>query len=251
MKESRSIVVSVVFALISHAWLNSAFAEEAAAPSARPAAKKAEKVNVDALKQKYWEKADDSELRIVQNRQFTKDGKLELQLFGGFLSSDPFLSVKAYGLGLGYHFTEHFGFGMLYMKHVVSRSSALERLEAEVNRTANTNAPNNYLAGEFLWSPIYGKLSFLGESIIHYDFHFVFGGGPTKTINGNYFSFHAGLGQQVYLGKRIALKIDYRLIRYSEQIVERANPLATNYNQVIGTRTNYTDAFTIGLGLFL
>src|SRR5882724_4686107 len=69
-----------------------------------------ERVNVENIKQKYWARGDESELGVVQNRLYSKAGKFELALFGGLLSTDPFLNVTALGGSLGYHFSEYVSF---------------------------------------------------------------------------------------------------------------------------------------------
>src|SRR4051794_11259253 len=78
------------------------------APTAPPTAEPAtgERLNVDKLKEKYWAKGDESELRVVQNRLYTKSLKLELGLFAGSISTDPFLKVQNAGLSLGFHFSD-------------------------------------------------------------------------------------------------------------------------------------------------
>ena len=235
---------SVVLISILLGWTTASWAAEPAATTAP------QKLNVDGLKQKYWEKTEESELRVVQNRVFIKAHRVEADIFGGFMSSDPFLSVKALGLALSYHLNESFSIGGFYLKELVKRSSALEDLETQVGRTANTNPPQSYIAAEGTWSPIYGKLALLGESIIHYDLHLALGAGTTKTVNGSYMTVHAGIGQQVFLGSHAVLRIDYRLMRYAEDICDRANTLSSTYGKLVNNRTNYTDSFLIGLGYF-
>src|SRR3954471_9123833 len=83
---------------------NSAYAgrrSQAAGTSPQP-----EKADVGAIKEKYWAKGDESELGVVQNRLYSKSGKLEIGGFGGLTSSDPFLDVKQLGGSIGYHFSE-------------------------------------------------------------------------------------------------------------------------------------------------
>src|SRR4051812_5711745 len=67
-----------------------------------------EKVNVESIKEKYWARGDESELGVVQNRLYSKEHKFEFGVFGGSVSTDPFLSVHALGASMAYHFTEYF-----------------------------------------------------------------------------------------------------------------------------------------------
>src|SRR4051812_6211150 len=56
---------------------------------------KAERVNVESIKQKYWARGEESELGVVQNRLYSKEHKVEIAGFYGFLGSDPFLNTSA------------------------------------------------------------------------------------------------------------------------------------------------------------
>src|SRR5690606_15558889 len=64
--------------------------------------------DVQAIRDNYWSSTDPEKMDVVQNRLYTKASKIEIQGFGGFLNSDPFLSVKGAGGSVGYHFSEYF-----------------------------------------------------------------------------------------------------------------------------------------------
>ena len=204
-----------------------------------------ERLNVDTLKRNYWNRTDDGSPRVVQNRLYSKAHKLELGVFGSLVSDDPFLSVKSLGLSLGFHFTEEWGFDLQYWRLFSSPSSAEGFLEANTQATANTNDLRAYTGGEIAFSPIYGKLALLNNIIIHYDFHILAGGGVVNTETGNDVAFSWGLGQQVYLTKNISLRLDYRNLRFSESLLSK-DKLASNYGQIISSRSNSTDVITAG-----
>jgi outer membrane beta-barrel protein len=209
-----------------------------------------ERVNVENIKQKYWARGDESELGVVQNRTYSKDKKFEIGLFGGLITTDPFLSVKNTGASLGFHFSEYVEAKAFGYKSFVGPSSALDILRAPLSEgglgtNTNTNDPKWYFGAEAAFSPIYGKLSVLGKAIIHYDLHVLGGLGVTGTESGNYVSPHVGIGQQIYLTQRLSLALDYRLMIYSETIREKVRPSAIG--QDVGKRTNFTNTITLGL----
>jgi outer membrane beta-barrel protein len=221
---------------------------EASAP--KPAASPApglegpERVNVESIKEKYWARGDEAELGVVQNRLYSKDKKFQLGIFGGIVASDPFLSTKAVGGSLGFFFNEYVGVSLIGWKDFASGSSAREKLE-EGGKKANTNEPSAFYGAEVTGSLLYGKLSFLGKKIIYYDLHVLGGLGATKTENGTYFTQMIGIGQQIYLNKVVALRVDYRLQRYNEDIVERE--ITAKIGQVIGSRDNWGNVISLGL----
>jgi outer membrane beta-barrel protein len=227
-------------------------------PSATPPEDAAENVNVDSIKEKYWARGDQSELGVVQNRTYTKAHKWELGLFGGTVATDPFLSVYNAGGTFGYHFSEYFAVQALYFRDWASPSSALTTLEQQLTAqnngnkngaTANTNPPRDYYGAEMVWSLLYGKLSVFGQSIIYYDLNLLGGLGFTATQSGTDFTEHVGIGQQVYLSKRVSLKFDYRLMHYEETITQSVIP--TEFGDPVGNRQNYSNVFVFGVSFML
>src|SRR5690242_309182 len=105
------------------------------------AADPGEKIQVDKLKERYWAKGEDSELRVVQNRLYSKAQKFEMGLFTGVVSTDPFLSVHNFGGSLAYHVSDFFGVAAIAWRDVVHPSAALSTLEQDKSITANTNYP--------------------------------------------------------------------------------------------------------------
>jgi outer membrane beta-barrel protein len=210
-----------------------------------------ERVNVENIKQKYWARGDESELGVVQNRLYSKAGKFELGLLGGVLSTDPFLSVRELGGSLGYHFSEYISVHAIGWKSFVGTSSAYDAFNSlqatpGVPAIPDSNYQKYFTGAEVRASLLYGKLSVLGKAIIYYDFRVLGGMGFTKTETGNEFTPYLGIGQQVFLSKQWSLLIDYRLMRYGETLLQKSNPAALG--QLGSSRTNWTDAITLGLG---
>jgi outer membrane beta-barrel protein len=220
-----------------------------ATPPATPApsadkAEVEEKVNVDKIKERYWARGEDSQLGVVQNRLYSKAGKLEVAVFGGLLASDPFLSVKNYGGSFGYHFDEYLALKFVGWKSVSRTSNAYSTLQSS-GKDTDLNHPKGYYGLEGQASLLYGKLSVVGKKIIYYDFHLLAGTGVTTTETGNNFTPSVGLGQQVYLSDHFSLLVDYRLMRYNEYLVQRTIP--SRLGERVGPRSNTTHSLTLGI----
>ena len=54
------------------------------------------------------------------------------------------------------------------------------------------------------------------------------------------------MGQQFFLGKSTFLNVDYRFVHYHETIVQQVIP--TQIGQPVGTRENYSNVITLGIG---
>ena len=209
-----------------------------------------EKIDVDKLQEKYWAQGKEAEMGVVQNRRYSKVNRFDLGFQSGILSSDPFLSTHASGLTLGYSFTETWGVRSIAWKAIAAGSSARRALE-QTGKKASTNEPEGYAGAEAVFSPIYGKLSVLGKSIIHYDFHLLGGVGVTFLENPSYpsgLTGHAGVGQQMFLRRNLAMQVDYRMMVYREHLREKEIP--SRLGEDLGARTNFTHAITLGVNWF-
>lgn len=208
-----------------------------------PTAPESEQINVDQLRKKYWAKGDETELRVVQNRHINKENRMKLAAFGGFVSADPFLAIKGVGGSLGYFLSEYVAVQGFYWQYLVSGSSALSTLESN-GFTTQINRQKSFYGGEFVLSPLYGKLSVFGSAIVYYDLYATLGAGMTKTETGSYFTPVAGLGQQIYLARQVAITLDFKIMRYTEKL---NRPVGNTVGVGVDQRSIWTSAFYLGL----
>ncbi len=205
-----------------------------------------EVLEVEKVKEKYWAQGEESQLGVVQNRTYSKAGKLQLGLMGGRATDDPFLSTTAYGLNVGYNFSEFWGASLVGLKYAVSPSNALKTLRRG-RKEANTVAPEFYLGGEATGSFLYGKLSLLGASIIYYDMHVTGGGGLTRTENDSAApTVSAGIGQRFYITKAFSLRMDYRFQTFVATVKEKE--ITERIGEVKGKIRHYNHVLALELG---
>lgn len=251
MKPTLSIPALVGLSLVTSSLLALTGISAEAAP-ARKRAPTPRDVQVDTVKEAYWNRTSEGDIEVVQNRQYSKLHRLSLQAFAGTGSTDPFLSVKSVGGSIGFHFTEELGVSAIYRKYIVSNSSYFTELESGMINGAkfgaNTNRPDTFMGGEIEYSPFYGKISVSGSNIVHYDAHFLIGAGLTDTVSGKYFTPSIGFGPQIYLSDSFAIRLDYRFAMYKETILETVQPAIRS---IAGERTNYVHTGTLGIVLFL
>lgn len=187
-------------------------------------------------------------MNVVQNRLYSKRGKLELGLTGGNIIGDPFLNTYTLGGFTSYHFTEYLGLDVLGWGALNSASSALTTLQGPpTNTTANTNEPRWFVGAGPRASVLYGKLSLLGLAILYFDAYFTAGAGAIGTESGSSLAVFGGIGQQIHFAKRFSLNLDFRLMRYDETILRKTSPVGQN----LGSRTNISGAVTLGVSVLL
>lgn len=223
----------------------------AAAPTG-PAvnAEEGEQVDVSKITEKYWAQGKETELGVVQNRKFTSANRFELEGFLGTMNTDPFLSVRRYGLSLGYHLNQYVSIHGIFWRAVAEKSDALVRFEHDLAATTvDTNMPQMFYGLQTNYNILYGKASLFGSLIIYVDVFALGGIGFSETETGTYFTPFIGLGQKIHLNKFMALTLDYRLMFFNEDIRKK-----TRGSNVLGaieaSRANTSDAVTLGLSFF-
>lgn len=230
-------------------------ADETIADSSAPTygtTNRSDRIDVKALREKYWAKGEQSELRVVRNRTYTKSGKVEVGGFLGITNTNPFLNVKNLGLSLGYNFTEYLGVEVDYWHYSVSASSAAITFENETTaegtpHVADSNDPKDFIGAELLYSPIYGKLSLFGSTIIYYDLHLLGGAGETSTEAGTYFTPIVGIGQQIWLTKQLSLRLDFRETYYRETVLAKTlNDPQVPFLSPVGSNNNFSNIISLG-----
>ena len=118
----------------------------------------------------FWGKK--REVKIVQRREFIKDGKMEASVFGGIIPNDDFIFYITPTARFGYHFAESFmveGSFAYAMERDTGLKSFLEDSDIGLKSADIREFIEMYYNANILWSPIYGKISFLGTKLTHFD----------------------------------------------------------------------------------
>jgi len=240
-----SLLLGVLGSLLFLSESASAESPTPAQSASAPPKESAEVVDLSAVRERYWSRGEESEISVVQNRQYKKAQRFDLGLMAGIVSSDPFLKTTTFGGSIGYHFSEYFSAHLIGMKHIVSGSTALKTFEETLGATTNNNPAKSYFGLEVLGSLIYGKLSIIGRSILYYDLHLSAGTGAMTTENGTSLSPSLGIGQQIHLSDQLSLRVDYRLQYYRETLIEKV--ITPKLGQVVGQRDNWSNTVTVGV----
>jgi outer membrane beta-barrel protein len=189
-----------------------------------------EKLKKQLIDQKRGRRADE--------RDFVKQARHELTLFGGYYVSDLLDGTYIVGAAYTYHLTEDVGIEASFGFSQI-RSSVAQRLEKDRNVTILPKEDNVYLLfTDLVWSPIHGKMRWFADSIIHFDIHGSVGVGIIDNSTSFGAAGHFGLGMKVLLGRSWAVRVDVRDHLYRQQIL---------------TVRQYVQDFslTLGVSLFL
>ena len=188
----------------------------ATTPGSPPSIPDGEPLDVSKIKERYWSLCEDQS-GVVQNRSYAKSDRAELSLLAGKLLGVPFLSPYAFGLTLGYHFSE------ILSMHVVGWQAVSSPFTPPLFSTdgvANTNPISHYLGGEARVNLLYGKLSLAGVHDFRFDIFASAGAGALTTGSGTVLAWSLGIGQQFHLSSALAINLDFRWLHYPDTILE-------------------------------
>lgn len=208
---------------------------------------------------------------VVQNRFFLKENRFELTPHFGYVTNNPFARRYVVSLGFGYHFSEslavHGQFSYspdLGLSDLKGLTGSLLQLASQAGGNANFQQPLDKITLAFsagvTWSPIYGKINLLGETVVNFDFYGYLGVAMLSTAKYNATldgdaivlervrAFSAkvgpviGLGGNFFITQAIALKLDTRFALYVDD-----KPVYDPDDPPEGKRV--VNRFTVGGGL--
>jgi outer membrane beta-barrel protein len=179
---------------------------------------------------------------VVQNRFFLKDGRFEIAGTGGYVPNNPMVSRISGGFMGAYHLSEKFAAEGSIMYFPDRSNNDLKSLTKElVNIASDRSGQSNFeqpvqkmmLGATFVarWSPIYGKINLLGESVLNFDLYFI--GGLGMLSSKKYYAYsdsdtillrfegnevtvpvNVGIGMDFFVTQSVAVKLDARSFLY-------------------------------------
>jgi outer membrane beta-barrel protein len=215
-------------------------------------------------------KADAFEGKIqpISGQLYQKAGRLELSPTFDLSLNDAFYKKTFAGLKVGWHFSEFFALAAIVSTGSASPSGSAVVCPANqgcapAGKTQLWQVPGKLkmMAGlEADWAPVYGKLNFAAEQVVHFDLYLMGGldyfvseevlsaidaealaasggtPGTASTIGG-----HVGLGLRCWINQWLAVRLEFR-----DQVYAVAVPNAQATHDV------QNQFFTsIGLSFFL
>lgn len=184
------------------------------APKAE-ASRGSDKLDIKKLETKYWSAKDD-DFAVVQNRRYTKSGRVFLSLNGGVPFNDPFTSGTIYSANLGYFFNERWGMDLEYKSGNIKDNDATTLFTSRygVYPDHNEFQTSQILSGTLV--PFYAKMSFMDSSIIYFDMGFSVGAGTLnykiKRADGDESKstpvVKIGVFQQIFFSEHFALRAE-------------------------------------------
>lgn len=160
----------------------------------------------------------------VRNRNVAKSGVFSLYPLGGIIINNPFFQSYPVGGAIGYHFNEFHSVYILgaYLFSIKTKYSDQLSTPGEITQTHpyfqdfDIFPQENILAlGMYEFSPLYGKMSFTKDLVLHTDLLLSAGIGTIVfDTTSPLFATTLGLGQRFYFGKKWGIRFDLMNLLY-------------------------------------
>jgi outer membrane beta-barrel protein len=124
-------------------------------------------------------------VKAVQRKGFLKKGRLELTPFFAATVNDAFYEKFGGGLRLAYNLHDAFAVAVRSTKYTKLRTDNVREGKIAFQSQLLNSDIDQQVMLEGVWSPIYGKASFLQSSIVHFDLFLLAGfGGVWSSTSG-------------------------------------------------------------------
>jgi len=146
----------------------------------------------------------------VTHRAFSNAGRVELVPLLGLSLSDPFYRYVMPGAAIHYAINEAFSVGAS-LEYYAGFATSINVAGGTAIAQPAFNRPNYAARLEVAWSPLYGKISWLAESIMHFDTYLSAGAGIVGPKTGNAsLAGTVALGQHYFFNNWMALRVEVR-----------------------------------------
>lgn len=222
----------------------------------------------------------------IENRFFLKEGRFEIAPMFGAVPNNPFASRIVGGALMAYHFNEQIAADAFISYSPDLGNNDLKGLTKTLVQIAKNGSGDSdfqqpldkiTLSAQFAarWSPVYGKINLVGETVVNFDFYGVAGLGMVSKANyyacapdpndpncqgdaslgaiaksqGNEVKVTPllGVGGNFFLNQTVSLKLDLRMAFYVDNLPDY-NP---NDNQPVTRQRSYNQLVAaVGVGFF-
>ncbi len=251
---SKTLLIILGLNLLSHL----AFAQ----------AKTTDQVDLKKLEDKYWAAKDD-EYGVIQNRTFSKTGKMYASVAYGPLINDPFAKAKAAGAMLGYFINEDFGVELGLLSYGSTQNDTVSSYETQFGGAKpDFNLVKASKVLSLTYTPFYAKMAFMNIGILYFDMGFTLGLGQTsyeiqkvnkdgagnKTQANEMMSaniYEIGFVQQLFINRNAAIRLDIKNSFYNQTTKQYEIGIgAAESTRTQSSKSANDTTITIGLTLF-
>lgn len=146
----------------------------------------------------------------VQDRLFRMNHELRLGV--GVLPLDAFYKGVSASVGYTAHFSDTFAWTVGRGLYSYNLNTGLRgQLENQFGVAPTEFEEVEWMVGsDLVWSPWYGKTSFLNQSVTHFDVSLVAGGSVLRMVDNSFRpALNLGIGARLYASRSVSWRLDF------------------------------------------
>lgn len=224
-----------------------------------------DKMDLKKLEDKYWA-AKDTDFNVVQNRTYSKAGRVFLSLSYGPMVNDAYSYGRMTNAALGYYFSERYGLEFAFEQGTLKDNDSVNVFKNTYGTAPNYNKFSSYKSLNFVWVPFYSKTSFLDRKIMYFDLQFALGVGqmiyenqtdptdPTHPLDPEKKStmgYNLDFTQQLFFSDHFAIRLDIKN-KWSKQDLKKykIGAAETEASRGMGSVNQQDTTILLGLTYF-
>ena len=157
-------------------------------------------------------------IKSIQRKPFLKKSRWELTPLVCISLNDAFYQKMGGGASFAYHMADSLGFELQAMYVGTIQTDMVGYFQQANSALPRVSQMRYYVMGNFLWSPLYGKLSLFTDEIVHFDAYLVGGFGMVSTETGKKLATNIGIGLRYFVTSWLVIKVEVRDLIYNETL---------------------------------
>jgi outer membrane beta-barrel protein len=189
-----------------------ALAQEETKPDSAEVTTEAKETELDEQEEGEEKKKLSDRIKSVQRKSFLKEHRFEIFPFFALDLNDPFFQHMIVGLSVGFHLVDSLALEARGGKVFASlEQDAIKFVRTETDSLLENPPEFDWHADlDLTWAPFYGKISILGEGIMHFDTYITAGGGVFATDAGPNPAGNVGLGVRYFMTDWLIARVEIR-----------------------------------------
>lgn len=212
-----------------------------------------DKLDLKKLEDSYWA-AKDADYSVVQNRAYPKAQRFFLSASYGPLVNDAYSFGRMTNFAFGYFFSERYGVEFASESGALNDNEGVSQYRAQYGAQVDYNKFKSYNSLNFIFVPLYAKMSFLDRAILYFDMQFALGLGQleyeiqrdTGGVSEKATAFNFDVTQQLFFHQHIAFRLDIKN-KWSSQ---KRQKYRTNLTEQLSDIQNQDTTLLLGITYF-
>lgn len=166
-------------------------------------------------------------VKAVQRKHFLKKGRLEVVPTFAMSLNDAFYTKLGGGIAVNYHLADSIALSFHYQQFGIAQSENVRIAKRELQSLLLSSKLDWNAGVDFLWTPIYGKLSWF-NTIVQYDLFLISGVGAAWSQtsgdpvgDGAHPAVNVGLGQRFSVSDWMAFEFWVKQLLYADRPQDR------------------------------